>query len=79
MRTDLETALKGAPHALSIAEAALLSDGLDWQSTLFELDAGRIDPRSFDELRRRLSDLAAKEPGEIARGSCPYDPPRLAR
>jgi hypothetical protein len=62
--------LKGAPHALSIAEAALLSDGLDRCDGLLEFDSGRIDPRPFGELRRRLSDLsdlAAKEPGEIAR------------
>jgi hypothetical protein len=33
MRTDIEKALKCAPHALGIAEAALLSDGLDGQGT----------------------------------------------
>jgi hypothetical protein len=67
MRTDIEEALKGAPHALGIAEAAFLGDSLDWQSALFELAAGRVSPRPFGKLRRRLSDLIAKDPGEIAR------------
>ena len=44
MRTDVEKALKGAPHALSIAEAALLGDCLDRQDGLFELAAGGVGP-----------------------------------
>jgi hypothetical protein len=67
VRTDIEKALKGAPHALGVAEAALLGDGLDRQSALFEFAAGRIGPRPFGKLRRRMPGFAAKEPGEIAR------------
>ena len=67
MRTDIEKALKCAPHSFGIAEAALLGDGLDGQCTLFEFNAGHVGPRPFGKLRRRLSDLVAKEPGEIAR------------
>ena len=66
MRTDLEKALKGAPHTFGIAEAALLGDDLDRYHGLFEFAAGRIGPRPFGKLRRRVSGFAAKEPGEIA-------------
>jgi hypothetical protein len=45
VRTDLEKALKGAPHALSIAEAALLGDGLDRYDGLFEF-AGAASVRA---------------------------------
>jgi hypothetical protein len=52
VRTDVEKALKRAPHALGIAEAAFLGDGLDRQRTLFELAAGRGDlPRGARESR----------------------------
>ena len=47
------------PHS-----SAMVSTGTDG---LFELAAGRIGPRPFDKLRRRVPGLAAKEPGEIAR------------
>lgn len=67
MRTDLEKALKGAPHTFGIAEAALLGDGLDRHDSLFEFAAGRVGPRPVGKLRRRVSGLAAKEPGEITR------------
>ncbi len=60
-------ALKGAAHAFGIAEAAYLGDGLDRQDGLFELAAGRVDPRPFGKLGRRVSGLAVKEPGEITR------------
>jgi hypothetical protein len=59
--------LKGAPHAFGITEAALLGDDLDRHDGLFEFAAGRIGPRPVGKLRRRVSGLAAKEPGEIAR------------
>ena len=47
------------PHS-----SAMVSTGNDG---LFEFAAGRVGPRPFGKLRRRLSGLAAKEPGEIAR------------
>lgn len=66
VRTDFEMALKCAPHALGIAEAAFLGDGLDRQKTLFELAAGGVGPRPFGKQRRRGPGLAVKESGEIA-------------
>jgi hypothetical protein len=67
VRVDIEKALKGAPHAFGITEAAFLGDRLDRYNGLFEFAAGRIGPRPFGKLRRGLSGLAAKEPREIAR------------
>src|SRR5256886_15173451 len=58
-------ALKGAPHALSIAEAAFLGDGLDRYNSLFEFAAGRIGSRPFGKLCRRVSGFAVKQPRKI--------------
>ena len=59
MRTDIEKALKCAPHAFGIAEAAFLGNGLDWCNGLFEFAAGRVGPGPFGKLRRRHSGFAA--------------------
>jgi hypothetical protein len=67
MWNDLEMALKGAPHAFGTAKPAFLGDGLDRQSALFESKTCRVSPRPFRKLRRRVSDLAAKEPSKITR------------
>ena len=47
------------PHCL-----AIVSTG---QDAFFEFAAGRIGPRPFGELRRRVPGLTTKKTGEIAR------------
>jgi hypothetical protein len=64
---DLEKALKRAPHAFGISEAALLGNGLDRYNSLFEFAAGCIGPYPFGKLRRRHSGLVAEEPRKITR------------
>src|SRR5262245_41673947 len=80
---DMALAILGGGHAdmahestaqhVDIGEAALRRDLLGGAMAGFQQLACRCHPCRFDPVRRRETDLAAKDPGEMARAeACPF-------